>query len=127
MKKEKEIKDSKNLKIITNGLNNESFDLDELLGITCMLLYDKNIFPKNKDIEPFLNEVFGISFLDYVFKSRTLIVARLTKYIYLENNERINDIQMKIINFLKQKNQDKVKKKVKKNANTQLESWLKGL
>lgn len=58
-------------------------------GLSFELILDKNIFPKNSDLETFVTEVYltshnstsGIVFKPYLYKSRTLLGARLTRVI----------------------------------------------
>lgn len=113
-------------------LNKNSLDKSDFIGIICSILYSKDIFPKNKDIVPFLKEVFSVSYLEYVINSRTLIVARISKNIYKSKNEDISFLKKKVIEYFSinedNENIEKPgKSSKKKNANEKLESWLKGL
>lgn len=112
-------------------LNKKSLDKSDFIGIICSILYSKDIFPKNKDIVPFLREVFSVSYLEYVINSRTLIVARVSKNIY-KSDDDISFLRKKVIEYFNinedNDNSEKWgKSSKKKNANEKLESWLKGL
>jgi hypothetical protein len=123
------IDNSNTLKILNpllNKLSNTSLCLSDLLGIICYIIYSKDIFPKNRDLMPFLNKVFNISFLEYVINSRTLIVARITKYVYLMDEKESVNIPLKIIEYFKAQQVANPKQNKKRNANDKLETWLKG-
>lgn len=125
----------KNLNSILNDfkVNSKKADLTYVIGVVTLIIYSKEAFKRNKDIEPFLNDVFNISFLSYVFKSRTLICARVGR-----NLSEIDEMELEIIkkNMLKyfHENLDQIqnktviqkKKRKKKNANDKLDTWLKG-
>lgn len=127
MNKKSNYKNSEVLSNILNKLKSKSFDKSDLLGVTCLLIYNKDIFPKNKDIRPFLDKIFNITFLDYVFKSRTLIVARTTKHIFAMNDGDITNLQTKLLNYFQANKKVKSKQSTKRNANAKLETWLERL
>lgn len=127
MKNKKNSNNLKSLYIVLNKLNDPSLDCIDLLGIICFIIYSKDIFPKNKDIIPFLDEVFNIKFLKYVISSRTLIVARVSKHVNVMNINEKKSIPNKIIKYFKIQNLTISKSNRKKNANEKLETWLKGL
>ncbi|MBT2680065.1 hypothetical protein J7E38_13705 [Bacillus sp. ISL-35] len=110
-----------------------STDLDyvDIMGVSVALLYSKNLFKKNQDISSFLKRVFNIDFLPYVMKSRTLIVARITKELNHKSDKELDDIRQKIIEYFaeeQEKNELEPKKTTKKkNANDKLKMWLEGL
>lgn len=112
---------------IVKKLNKQYLDKSDLIGIICFMLYSKDIFHKNRDIVPFLKEVFSISYLQYIINSRTLIVARITKYIYGMNDDEFLNIQNKILKYFKIEEEPLKSKNKKKNANEKLEIWLKRL
>ena len=71
----------KELILFRNELKNKSIPKYKIIGIVSVLLLSKQIFLKNADIEEFLREVFGLKFKTYLFKSRTMVVARVTREI----------------------------------------------
>lgn len=120
--------------MITHRLKTSNINHIDFMGIVSYVIYSKQIFPKNKDIVKFLKAVFELSYHDYVIKSRTLITARLTRYIYsleqrdLENS--VGNMYNYIININMNMSADSIsnKSKYKKsNANDKLEKWLKEL
>lgn len=75
-----------NLILYRNELKNKQVYKYKVIGIIAELIFSKNIFPKNKDIVLFLNDVFNITYKDYIIKSRTTIVAKVSKKINSEDN-----------------------------------------
>lgn len=110
-------------------LNSSHSDRIDLLGLNAALLYSKNHFKKNEDISYFLKEVYNIDFLPYVMRSRTLIVARITRELNNKDTLELDKIRAKLIDFLnKTKPTPELKKKnQKKNANEKMKTWLEGL
>ncbi|MGF7049178.1 hypothetical protein J2T13_003686 [Paenibacillus sp. DS2015] len=121
--------------LILRKILKKDSDIIDLFGASVALLYSKQAFEKNQDISYFLTEVFGIDFLPYVMRSRTLIVARITKEIKYKNSEELEVIKGRIIEYLNKNNTEttldnisSVKKKPKKkDANDKMKTWLEGL
>ncbi|QNF28529.1 hypothetical protein [Metabacillus elymi] len=102
------------------------------IGTITLLIYSTEIFKNNKDIIPFLDAVFNVSYLPYVIKSRTLICAKLARELYNKEENEIRIINKNLLNYFELNSQNETtnnvnKKKQKKNANEKLDSWLKGL
>ncbi|WP_051533661.1 hypothetical protein [Ligilactobacillus apodemi] len=64
-----------------NELKNKIIPKYKIIGITSELILSTKIFKNNKDLIPFLNDIFSISFRPYVIRSRTLTLARITRII----------------------------------------------
>ncbi len=105
-----------------NDLKGSPIYTYKLLGIVSELLFSKEIFPRNKDIKLFLIEIFSIEYKDYVMKSRTLIVARVCKFIY--SLEERNSTIKKLSKFISNKI-DELKTKDKKEISDMLNGWIK--
>ncbi|WP_336863864.1 hypothetical protein [Peribacillus frigoritolerans] len=109
-------------------ISNKDVDYIDIIGLNVALLYSKEIFKKNEDISKFLKTVYNIDFLPYVMKSRTTIVARITRELNNKNDSELNEIRKRIIIFL---NEDKAipdhkKNYKKKDSNEKLKTWLEG-
>ncbi|MDY3958913.1 hypothetical protein [Romboutsia timonensis] len=106
-----------------NELKNRIIPKYKLIGIITELIYSKDIFAKNKDISNFVKDIFDIELKDYVVKSRTMIVAKISKKII--GSESIIDYKNKLYNFISiqietlKKNSD-----IKENKN-ELDGWIK--
>ena len=87
-----------NLLLYRNELKIKSIPKYKFVGIVAELLYSRKIFSHNPDIISFLKEVFAIEYRDYVFKSRTLIVAKTCRYI--EETDNISTFQKSLYKFV---------------------------
>lgn len=116
-----------NINAVIEKLKSPSLELSELIGVLCCIIHSKEIFKHNKDIVPFLGQVFNISYLQYILNSRTLISARLTKHVLNVDEKELNEIQNKLIKYIQKSKSEVLHTGKKKNANDKLNIWLKGL
>ncbi|NMH67933.1 hypothetical protein HF072_03940 [Bacillus sp. RO3] len=108
--------------------SNNQANKNYLIGTVTLLIFSTEVFKNNKDIVPFLEEVFNVSYLPYVMKSRTLISAKLGRELFHKNENELEVINKKLFSYFGLNNDSTgSKKKTKKNANDKLDSWLKGL
>jgi hypothetical protein len=63
----------------------------ELYSITTTILLSKVFFNKNSEIESYLNSA-NIHFKEYVFRSRTLVVSRVIRYIETADQEKLFEL-----------------------------------
>lgn len=110
-------------------LTQKDVDFIDIIGLNVAILYSKEMFKRNKDISQFLNEVYNIDFRPYVMKSRTLIVARITRELNNKNQDELNEIRIKLINYLNPDSSiaKSKSKSTKQNSNEKLKKWLEGL
>ena len=109
----------KELILFRNELKNKFIPKYKLIGIVSELLLSKQIFLKNMDIEDFLMEVFVLKFKAYLYRSRTMIVARVTKEIIAM--EKDNEYKNKLYKFIQKKIDEIGDEKKEKN---QLDGWI---
>lgn len=108
------------LVLFRNELKNKTVSKYKIIGIVSQLLLSRKVFPANLDIAEFLKDVFSLEFKDYLFKSRTLLIARIIRQIDAIENDNVyknklyNFIQIKI-DFLKDKT---------KNEKNQFDGWM---
>lgn len=57
-----------------------------LYSIITVILLSKEVFKKNIDIVPFIDSL-NLNYKEYIFKSRTLLVARVIRYIEKAEHE----------------------------------------
>lgn len=107
--------------LFRNELKNRSVPKYKIIGMVSELLLSRELFPKNVDIENFLREVFALEFKSYLFKSRTLVVARVTKEILVMEKE--NTYKNKLYKYI-QMEIDNLKDSDKKEKN-QFDGWIK--
>lgn len=110
----------KELILFRNELKNKSVPKYKIVGIVSELVLSRLIFKKNIDIEVFLNEVFKWKFRAYLYKSRTMLMARLTKGII--ELEKDNEYKNRLYKFV-QKKIDEFKDN-EKNERNQLNGWI---
>lgn len=111
----------------------------ELIGAITLVLYSKDIFPRNIDAYNFINNVFNVNYLDYVIRSRTLLCARLTRNL-VEMNEKqvdktIKELSLFFLEYMAElkeehdvyeKNERKgIKYKI--NNEKDLDKWIRGI
>ncbi|MDU2121362.1 MAG: hypothetical protein E7E64_02365 [Clostridium celatum] len=108
-------------------LNSPKLEHSEFVGIVCCVIYSKEIFPSNKDIVPFLDQVFDIRYLQYVLNSRTLISARLSKTLFTLDSIQLEILRKRMIKYFYVFEKQNSSSNKKKNANDKLSIWLKGL
>ncbi|KZE37731.1 hypothetical protein AV656_09360 [Bhargavaea cecembensis] len=95
----------------------------KILGVVSDLLLSKELFPRNDDLRIFIKEIFDIEFKDYIFSSRTLIVARVTRSLYLKTDKELEIVRKKLIIFFEKYN----KLDVENRGTTNLSKWIKGI
>lgn len=111
-------------------LTKNNVDYIDIIGLNVAILYSKELFKRNSDISEFLNEVYNINFLPYVMRSRTLIVARITRELNNKTPDELNQIRKKLVKFLNPESDVFTKSKTKnskQNSNEKLKKWLEGL
>ncbi|MBE5061033.1 MAG: hypothetical protein KH045_04745 [Megamonas funiformis] len=110
-----------NLILYRNELKNKNIAKYKVIGIVAELLLSKKIFNKNVDIEKFLEETFNLYFKTYLYKSRTLLVARVIREIIkLENN---SSYKKRLFLFIDKKIEE-LKNEAPKNSKNDFDGWL---
>lgn len=116
--------------LLVSATNNSTL----FVGVTAKILLSKQIFKKNIDLSIFIQEIFDISFLNYVIRSRTLILARVIKHINQLNDKETTKLAIKMHNYLIKQgisdtNKEKEKKVKNKKNNTLdfMDKWIFGI
>lgn len=86
--------------IYTNELKNRIVPKYKLIGMVSQLIFSISIFKTNHEIEPFLLSVFGLTFKPYVLKSRTLMVARVSKETSKSTSNELELIKKNLYKYL---------------------------
>ena len=119
------------IEIITKSLNkikhtkNTEQITEQLYGIYTYILLNRNMFKRNSDLKNFIEPIFekinvyytkDIQFKDYVYKSRSLVIARFIRIIEKSNNNVRNELILNAETLLldEQKNDGQVNKKRKR-------------
>ena len=119
------------IEIITKSLNkikqtkNTELITEQLYGLYTYILLNRNMFKRNSDLKNFIEPLFekinvyytkDIQFKDYVYKSRSLVIARFIRIIEKSNNDVRNELILYAETLLldEQKNDGQVNKKRKR-------------
>lgn len=129
----RELYDIKNdLKMIKSNKLSISQSKFLFMGIIYEILFNKDLFPKNKDLKDFVNNQLLILFnqnepyKDYIFKTRTTLASKIQRYIYLnlEYNLMIDIVnELDKILFSDMNTIEGSKAKIK-DANNDLDEWM---
>ena len=103
--------------LFRNELKNKTIPKYKIIGIVSQLLLSRKIFPANIDIEKFLKDIFELEFKTYLFRSRTLIVARVTREILASENDN------KLYNFVQEKIEI-LKEEEARNEKNEFDGWI---
>lgn len=106
--------------IFRNELKNKTIPKYKIVGIVSQLLLSRKIFPANIDIEKFLEDIFKLKFKTYLFKSRTLIIARMTREILSSENDNI--YKNRLYQFVQEKIEN-LKAEIK-NEKNEFDGWI---
>lgn len=126
-------KSNDNKQIINQRLDQSKNNLIDLLGILVAIIVGKEYFKRNSEVGLFIEEILGVTFPEYVIRSRTLMAARACRlvinYEEKETEKIIYKINLKLKEIMSEEEKSTVspiKKNKKKNENDKLEKWLKG-
>lgn len=118
-------------KKMNNNRSKSNVDTSELIGLNSLLIYSKDIFTKNEEVDEYIKKVFDINFLPYVVRSRTLIFARISKEIFHYDEEQRSSIMENMIQYfqddLSTNTSDGNGHAKRKNANENMKKWMRGL
>ncbi|EJP8300948.1 hypothetical protein NZA78_004945 [Escherichia coli] len=129
-------KNSNNLELLQTLVYKKPSSKEAFIGLITIAIYSREIFVKNEDAAEFVKNVFGLSFLDYVIKSRTLLCARLTRNLVNMSERDIKECIYKASEYFKTDkfiighNENSLtfkKSNVKRNANRDVGTWINAL
>jgi len=88
------------LVMFRNELKNKIIPKYKLIGIVVELVLSRELFPKNSDLKKFTKNIFSIEYKEYVMKSRTMILARLSRLIEQTPDKELNEMKKKLYDFI---------------------------
>lgn len=106
-----------------NELKNKNIPKYKMIGIATELIYSKSIFNQNKEIFNFVKTVFNYELKDYILKSRTMIVAKVSRIIV--NSENINIYKKELYEFINLQIEEIKKKEDIKDKKNEFDGWIK--
>lgn len=86
--------------IFLNELKNKLVSRYKIIGISSELILELNLFPKNHDLAPFLQDVYGLEFKEYILRSRTLILARVVRHLDSSDAATIEEVKRRLYQYL---------------------------
>lgn len=110
-----------NLVLYRNELKNKNVARYKLIGIVSELILSRKIFKKNSDITEFLKKVFNIEYKEYVIRSRTLIIAHISRNIVKLDSFENKKVLLEFINCKIEELKEEEDVKGEKN---QFDGWL---
>ncbi|QNK86479.1 hypothetical protein H7992_14555 [Sporosarcina sp. resist] len=86
----------KNIVIVADLKNIEDKKII-LYGIITDIIFSSSLIKKNSDFQNFTQDFFGVQFKGYVYKSRTLLLARCLRLIEKYDLEKVNVLIDKLL------------------------------
>ena len=108
--------------LFRNELKIKSIETYKIIGIVTEIIFSKEILPKNNDIKIFLKDVFYLEYKDYIMKSRTMIVSKISKFIIISENK--NEFIKNLTIFINDKI-DHFKSKENYKEKNNFDGWIK--
>lgn len=109
------------------------FQKENMIGLIVMLILSRDVFNKNLDVANFIESIFGVKFPNYAMRSRTLMIAKLVRYINLLDEGDIEKSYKKLSTGLveiRDNAYDEVKTIKEKNKNnnafSNMHKWIAG-
>jgi hypothetical protein len=88
---------------LSNSNNFSSKELEDraiFMGVMAELLLSKELFKRNDDLKVFIQEIFGIQPLEYLFKSRTLLLSRIIRIIESAEKDQLKKYIQSVYNYI---------------------------
>ncbi|BCC18521.1 TPA: hypothetical protein ACLE2C_003583 [Bacillus paranthracis] len=99
----------------------------KLIGITTELILNTSIFSKNEELVPFLESTYGLTYKEYIIKTRTMILARTARDIYKMDDKEYELARKKLFNFVNEYLELSTQNKEFKAANNDFRKWMDGI
>lgn len=122
------------LKNINTQISSPRIDFVYMLGLFNYLIISKDWFQRNAEVAEMITGVLGVELPQYVIASRTLMAARVSRLLYVRDEDDLKIVLMNLKYKLENQTKDSknedyhtVKKGKKKNENEKLEKWLNKL
>ena len=90
----------KNIKAFINEISVISENKTELYYILSPLILSKKVFSNKNQLKEFTNNTLKINFGDYVYKSRSVLLGRIIKFINDLSIEEAVNLNREVMNFI---------------------------
>lgn len=111
-----------NLLLFRNELKNKNIQKYKLIGIIVELLLSKDVFKRNSEISAFIKDIFDLELKEYIMKSRTMIVAKISRVIH--NTDNFSICQKDLYEFVDSKIEQLKKDQNIKLQKNEFDGWL---
>lgn len=118
---------SNQLNYYRSELKSKNIAKYKLIGINSELILNTSIFTKNDDIASFLSTVYDLQYKDYVFKSRTMILARTTRDIYKMDEKEFEISRKNLLLFINKSIEATISYNNIKSKNDNFGKWMDGI
>lgn len=110
--------------LFKNELKFQSIYNYKIIGIIVELIFSKKIFKKNAEIQEFLENIFNYEAKDYILKSRSLIISKISKIIVTNDEKEKENLRKKIASFVDEKIEFIKKNESIKDKPNMFDGWL---
>ncbi|WP_313140278.1 hypothetical protein [Leclercia sp.] len=127
---------SKAINDILKQLKTKRFSKDNFIGLIVCILLNKDIFSYNQEVSKFIKLSFDLNLPLYAVRSRTLMVAKICRYLFKFNEKEIERLRTKVyINLTtaladklnSSTNLDGKSKNNKNDALSNMNKWIGGI
>ncbi|MCR8866887.1 hypothetical protein NQ109_28585 [Priestia megaterium] len=122
--------------------NSKGFSAKELedraifMGVMAEILLSRELFSKNSDLRIFIKNIFNLEPLEYLFRSRTLLLSRVIRIIESSEKDELRNYISRVSSYIDKtyaadsdeeilNKQKSYKKNKKKNTVEMIDSWRK--
>lgn len=122
-------------KISIANFKNRKVDKETFLGVFVSIVMNKEIFNTNNDAGFFINDTLNILLPHYVMRSRTLMVARACRILFIADENKIESYVKKTFIYLsylqKETNTENPstnqKAKIRSKSISNMNKWINGI
>lgn len=116
----------KNLHYYRSELKSKDIKSYKLIGITSEMILSTELFPRNEELIDFLKTIFNLSYKEYVFKSKTLVIARTSRDIFNMDKSDFESSRKKLYKFVTYLLDDEIDQ-TPAGKSTKLNRWIEGI
>ncbi|HHR6335741.1 TPA: hypothetical protein ACS735_003608 [Providencia alcalifaciens] len=121
-----------NISFMLRKLKHGNVAKENFIGIINMLVLSSELFKKNSDVADYIEHAFGIHLLPYAVRSRTIMIAKLCRFLVKINDMESKKLSIKTYNYIISNfevENDKIflSKKKSSNALSNMEKWIDGI
>lgn len=121
-----------NIFLMLRKLKHGNVAKENFIGIISMIVLSSELFKKNSDVADYVEHTFDIHLLPYAVRSRTIIIAKLCRFLVKITDAESKKLSIKTYNYIASNfeiENDKILLSKNKNSNalTNMEKWIDGI